>query len=94
MLAYLGRTDEAVKQAERGAALARIAKDMRAGANCQNQLVRIHILARDNPRALDALELLLKMPYHVTPGWLRVDSDLDPLRGEPRFEKLARVTTR
>jgi len=30
------------------------------------------------------------MPYHFTPGWLRVDSDLDPLRGHPRFEKLAR----
>jgi hypothetical protein len=35
------------------------------------------------------LERLLEAPNMMTPGWLRVDSNFDPLRGNPRFERLA-----
>jgi len=82
-LAYLDRKAEAVREGERGVAL----KPKHVGY--QHQLVRIHILAGDNEKALDLLEPLLKVPYHLTPGWLRIDPNFDPLRGNPRFEKLA-----
>jgi hypothetical protein len=36
---------------------------------------------------LDLLEPLLKVPYRLTPGWLQIDPNFDPLRGNPRFEK-------
>ena len=58
----------------------------------QHQLVRIHILVGNHEKALDLLEPLLKQPYHLTPGWLRIDPNFDPLRGNPRFEKLAHGT--
>jgi hypothetical protein len=29
------------------------------------------------------------MPYHLSPGWLRIDPAFAPLKGNPRFEKLA-----
>ena len=38
--------------------------------------------------ALDQLEPLLETPYNLSPGWLRTDPTLDPLRKNPRFQKL------
>jgi hypothetical protein len=34
------------------------------------------------------LEPLLKMPYYLSPGWLKIDPTFAPLRGNPRFERL------
>jgi len=31
---------------------------------------------------------LLKIPYYLSPGWLRIDPAFDPLRKHPRFQKL------
>jgi tetratricopeptide (TPR) repeat protein len=88
-LAYLGRKAEAVREGERGVEGQPITKDSYIGPYYQHQLVRIHILAGNHEKALDLLEPLLKVPYYLTPGWLRIDPNFDPLRGNPRFDKLA-----
>jgi len=91
-LAYLGRAADAVAAGERGTGLAPIARDAWSGPYYQHQLVRIYMLLGEKEKALDLLEPLLRMPYHLSSGWLRIDPTFDPLRGNPRFEKLAAGT--
>jgi tetratricopeptide (TPR) repeat protein len=88
-LAYLGRKAEAVREAGRAVELSPISRDAYLGPYIQHQLVRVYILTGENEKALDTLEPLLKVPYHLTPGWLRIDPNFDPLRQSPRFQKLS-----
>jgi tetratricopeptide (TPR) repeat protein len=88
-LAYLGRKAEAVREGERSVALVPIEMQHFPGPGIQHQLVRIHVILGNHERALDLLEPLLKVPYYLTPAWLRIDPNFDPLRGNPRFDKLA-----
>ncbi|MEO8191423.1 MAG: protein kinase [Acidobacteriota bacterium] len=87
-LAFLGRKAEAVREGERGAALVPMSRSAYDGPYYQHQLARIYIRVGEFEKALDHLEPLLKIPYVLTPGWLRIDPNFDPLRGNPRFQKL------
>jgi tetratricopeptide (TPR) repeat protein len=87
-LAYLGRKEEAIREGERGVALDPVLKDASQGPYFQHQLVRIYMLVGEPEKALDQLEPLLKIPYLLSPGWLKIDPNFDPLRKNPRFQKL------
>jgi serine/threonine protein kinase/tetratricopeptide (TPR) repeat protein len=87
-LAYLGRKVQAVKEGERGLALRPVTKDAYQGAYIQHQLARIYLLVGEPEKALDRLEPLLKIPYYLSPGWLKIDPNFAPLRGNRRFERL------
>jgi TolB-like protein/Flp pilus assembly protein TadD len=87
-LAYLGRKAEAVREGERGLALLPVSRDAYSGAYDQHQLARIYLLVGEPDKALDQLEPLLRIPYYLSPGWLRIDPTFAPLKGNPRFEKL------
>jgi hypothetical protein len=39
-------------------------------------------------QALDLLEPLVHMPNSLSPGWLKIDPNFAPLRGNLRFERL------
>jgi eukaryotic-like serine/threonine-protein kinase len=88
-LAYLGRKEEAIQEGERGLALEPVSKDATFGAYNQHQLVRIYMLVGEPEKALDQLEPLLKIPYYLSPARLKIDPTFDPLRRNPRFQKLA-----
>jgi serine/threonine protein kinase/TolB-like protein/tetratricopeptide (TPR) repeat protein len=87
-LAYMGKKAEGIAEGEKSLALMPISKDASNGAYDQHQLVRIYILVGEPEKALDQLEPLLKVPYMLSPGWLRIDPAFAPLKGNPRFERL------
>ncbi len=87
-LAYLGRKEEAIREGERGVALDPVAKDGVRGPYYQHELVRIYMLVGEPEKALDKLEPLLKIPYYLSPAWLKIDPNFDPLRKNLRFQKL------
>jgi serine/threonine-protein kinase len=87
-LAYLGQKAAAIREGQQGVALSPISRDAFVGPYVQHQLVRIYLLVGEPEKALDQLEPLLKMPYYLSPGWLRIDPNFAPLRGNPRFERL------
>jgi hypothetical protein len=51
-------------------------------------LALIHLIVGESEPALDRLESLLRQPYWYSPGWLKLDANFAPLRGNPRFERL------
>jgi serine/threonine-protein kinase len=87
-LAYVGRKTEAMREGQRGVAMMPIAMDALVGPYLQHQLARIYIVVDEPEKALDQLEPLLRMPYYLSPSWLKIDPNFDPLRNNPRFQRL------
>ncbi|HET7427595.1 MAG TPA: tetratricopeptide repeat protein, partial [Gemmatimonadales bacterium] len=85
-LAYLGRKAAAVQEGER--ALALHSQVLEAYPYTRHQLARIYLLVGETDKAIDGLEWLLRVPYFLSPAWLKIDPTLAPLRGNPRFERL------
>src|SRR6476661_2271655 len=87
-LAYLGRKAEAMKEGERAVALWPTSRDGYIGPYLQHQLARIYTVVGQPDKAVDQLEALLKIPYFLSPAWLRIDPNFEPLRSNPRFRAL------
>jgi TolB-like protein/Tfp pilus assembly protein PilF len=90
--AYMGRKAEAIQDGERGTTMALQSNDATTDPYFQHVLARLYILCGEQEKALDLLEHLLKVPYDLSPGWLRIDPNFAPLRGNPRFERLVKGT--
>jgi tetratricopeptide (TPR) repeat protein len=91
-LGYLGRKAEAVREGLRAVQMVPVSRDQSNGPYYQLQLVRTYLLVGEPEKALDHLESMLKTPYYLSPGWLRIDPTFDPLRNNPRFRKLVEGT--
>ena len=88
LLAYAGRGEEAVEEGLRATALAPLGGDHYQATLSLHTLALIYVVTGQAEKAIDALETLLSMPYELSPGWLRIDPNFAPLRGNPRFERL------
>ncbi|HEV8597805.1 MAG TPA: protein kinase [Gemmatimonadales bacterium] len=88
-LSILGRKAEATRQGERAVAMR--GDDGFQGPGLRHNLARIYQMVGEPVKAIDQLEGLLRVPYLISPGWLRADPSLDPLRSHPRFQRLLAV---
>ncbi len=84
----LGNREEALRLSERACELMPPTRDYAEGIGMQEKLMYVCIAAGETGRALDLLEYLFRVPSDVSPGTLRVDPDMDPIRGEPRFQAI------
>jgi eukaryotic-like serine/threonine-protein kinase len=91
-LAYLGEKTAAVQEGQRAMALSPISRDAFVGPYMGLQLARIYLVVGQPEKSLDQLQTLLKVPYYISPEWLKIDPNFAPLRGNPRFERLIQGT--
>jgi len=88
--AVLGQKDAAIKEAERAITLLPRGKDAVDGPKNEENLAFVEVLVGDKDGAIPRLQHLLQIPYNncLTPALLRLNPQWDPLRGDPRFQKL------
>jgi tetratricopeptide (TPR) repeat protein len=87
--ALLGRREEVEREAAEH--IAAQAKDRWKGPLAEADAARAYSLLGDRDQALSMLERLLVQPSvdSLTPALLRLDPVWDPIRDDPRFQKLA-----
>jgi TolB-like protein/class 3 adenylate cyclase len=87
-LAALGDSAGARAAARKAGELMPISRDALAGPVVAQLIAQAHAWLGDPDAALAGLEVLLKAPTHVTPAALRLNPVWDPLRQDPRFQRL------
>jgi serine/threonine protein kinase/tetratricopeptide (TPR) repeat protein len=86
--AGLGRKEEALREGRRAVERLPIAKDSLDGPIVLTEFAKICAWTGERDRAIQQLEIAAKIPAGPDYGELRLSPMWDPLRGDPRFEKV------
>jgi TolB-like protein/Tfp pilus assembly protein PilF len=86
--AGLGRKEEALREGRRAVELLPVEKDAIFGMAVVKYFAMIAAWVGDNDLACEQLAIAIRPPSPVTYGELKLLPFWDPLRGDPRFEKI------
>src|SRR5436190_1150504 len=95
LYAFMGRKDDAIREGRRAVELKPESKDAVDGAIMNCYLALIYVRVGENDLAIPLIERLLKTPgavdsvdYSITINDLKYRWEWDPIRNDPRFQKL------
>ncbi len=86
--AALGRKEEAMREGRRAMELLPVTKDAINGAHIMQFFAVTCAWAGESDRAVEQLNAIIALNGHITYGYLKLHPFWDPLRGDPRFEKI------
>jgi serine/threonine protein kinase/tetratricopeptide (TPR) repeat protein len=86
--AGLERKQEAIAEARRAVDLIPIAKDSWLGPGFVTNLALVYAWTGERELAIEQLQIVAKIPAGPSYGDLRFNPCWDPLRGDPRFDKI------
>ena len=86
--AILGKKEQALSEGQRAIAMLPTLKNLWAEAMVKRYFVMACAWAGERELALEHLEVIARIPAGPTYGDLRLSPLWDPLRGDPRFEKI------
>jgi len=86
--AYLGRKEEALREGRRAVELLPMEKDSLQGVRRVANLAMIAAWVGDKDLAFEQLESIIRLPSPLRYGGLKLFPWWDPLRGDPRFQKI------
>ena len=86
--AALGHKEDAIREGRRAVELLPVTKDSIVGALLLKNLALIYAWTGEKDPAFERLGIAAKIPGFLSYGELRLHPNWDPLRGDPRFEKI------
>ena len=87
-LASAGLKEKAIAEGQRGIDLLPVATNHRTKPVRIRSLAFIYLIAGEYDLAIEQFEYLLSIPSYTTKWGLRLNPIYDPLRENPRFQKL------
>ena len=86
--AALGNKEDAIREGRRAVELLPVTKDAIIGSLLVKYLALIYAWTGEKDLAFEQLTIAAKVPCSLSYGELRLHPYWDPLRGDPRFEKI------
>jgi TolB-like protein/class 3 adenylate cyclase/Tfp pilus assembly protein PilF len=86
--AALGHKEDAIREGRRAVELLPVTKDSIMGAMLLKNLALIYAWTGEKDLAFEQLSVAAKIPGFLSYGELRLHPNWDPLRDDPRFEKI------
>ncbi len=86
--AGLGQKELAVREAQHAIDLMPVSKDIYDGALVLEGLAQVYTWSGDRDQAIELVQKLVTMPGYLNYGRLKLHPLWEPLRGDPRFEKI------